>query len=203
MRSRWHRSVEALQVVVEPGVGELDELGQRCAGEIAVLVVDRLDPRAVHRQQLAAEQIQLLAEQHELAEHRAEGLAVIAAEIGDGLEVGLQVPQQPDHLDIAVGLGFQPAARADAVQVAVNIQLQQIGRRVTRTAGLLRLDTREPCAGEVQPIDEGFDEPHRVLGADVVVQRFRQKQELVAIISGDVRHAQFLIWRPRFVNPSG
>ncbi len=59
---------------------------------------------------LATEQIQLLAQQHELTEHWAEGLAVIAAEISDGLEVGLQVTQQPDDLDIAVGLGFQAAA---------------------------------------------------------------------------------------------
>jgi hypothetical protein len=35
---------------------------------------------------------------------------VDAPEVGDGLEVGLQVPQQPDHFDIAVGLGFEPAA---------------------------------------------------------------------------------------------
>ncbi len=85
-------------------------LRQRRAGEIAVLVVHRLDPGAVDREQFAAKQIQLTAEQHELAEDRAEGVAVVAAEVGDGLEVGLQVPQQPDHLDVAVGLGFEPAA---------------------------------------------------------------------------------------------
>ena len=102
--------VEPLQIVVELGVGQFDELRQRRAGEVAVLVVDRLDPGAVHRQQFAAEQVQLTAQQHELAEHRAEGVAVVAPEIGDGLEVRLQVPQQPDHLDVAMGLGFQPAA---------------------------------------------------------------------------------------------
>ena len=121
--------VEPLKIIVELGVGEFDELGQRRAGEIAILVVDRLDPRAVHRQQLSTEQVQLPAQQHELAEHRAEGVAVVAAEIGDGLEVGLQVTQQPDHLDIAVGLGLEPAARSDAIQVAVDVELQQIGGR--------------------------------------------------------------------------
>jgi len=48
--------VETLQVVVEPGVSQLDELGQRGAGEVAALVVDRLDPGAVDGEQLAAEQ---------------------------------------------------------------------------------------------------------------------------------------------------
>ena len=49
--------VQTLEIIVEPGVGKFDELGQRCAGEIAVFVVDRLDPRAVHRDQLPAEQV--------------------------------------------------------------------------------------------------------------------------------------------------
>jgi CheY-like chemotaxis protein len=34
--------------------------------DVAILVVDRLDPCAIHCQQLATEQIQLLAQQHEL-----------------------------------------------------------------------------------------------------------------------------------------
>ena len=78
--------VEALKVIVELLIRQLDELGQRGTGEIAVLVVDCLDPCAIHRQQLAAEQVQLLAQQHELAERRE----VVAAEVGDGLKVGLR-----------------------------------------------------------------------------------------------------------------
>jgi hypothetical protein len=44
---------------------------------------------AVHCQQPATEHFQLLAQQHQLAEHWAEGPAVVAPEIGDGLEVRL------------------------------------------------------------------------------------------------------------------
>ena len=184
--------VETLKIVVELGVGELDELGQRRAREIAVLVVDRLDPRAIHRQQLSAEQVQLAAQQHELAEHRAEGVAVIAAEVGDGLEVWLQVPQQPDHLDIAVGLGFQPAAGPDPVEVTVDVELQQITRAHSRDARLLRLHTSEPCGREIQPIDKGIDEANRVLRADIIVQRFRQEQSLRSVVADEVRHAAIL-----------
>ena len=68
------------------------------------------DPRAVHRDQLPDKQVQLAAEQHKLAEDRAEGAGVIASEVGDGLEVGFQMSQQPDHFDIAMGLSFEPAA---------------------------------------------------------------------------------------------
>lgn len=35
-------------------------------------------------------------------------------EIGDGAEVRLQVPQQPDHLDIAMGLGLKQFRRIAA-----------------------------------------------------------------------------------------
>src|SRR6516162_1456211 len=102
--------------------------------KIAVLVVDRLDPRAIHRQQLPAKQVQLATEQHKFTEYSAESVAVIAPEVSDGLEVRLQVPQQPDHLDIAVGLGLQPTARPHPVQVAVDVKLQQIPRRIGRAA---------------------------------------------------------------------
>ena len=53
--------VEALEVIRQPFVGGLDESLQRIAGEVAILVVDRLDPRAVHGQQFPAEQIEPLA----------------------------------------------------------------------------------------------------------------------------------------------
>jgi hypothetical protein len=96
----------------------------------------------IHGQEFPAEQLQLAAQQNEFAEHQAEGFAVVAAEIGDGLEVGLQVPQQPTHLDIAMGLSFQPSAGADPVQV-----------------------TAEACDREIKPINERVDEANRVLQA--------------------------------------
>jgi hypothetical protein len=68
----------------------LDELRQGRAGEVAVFVVDRLDPGAIHREQFAAKQVHLPAEQHELAEHRAEGVAVVAAETAMVLKSGLR-----------------------------------------------------------------------------------------------------------------
>jgi hypothetical protein len=43
-----------------------------------------------------------------------------------------------------VGLGLQASARTDAVQVAIYVELEQIGRQIARTAGILGLDTREP-----------------------------------------------------------
>jgi hypothetical protein len=59
------------------------------AREVAVLVVDRLDARAVHRQQLAPKQVEPFAQQRELTKHHFEGAPIVGAKIGDGLEVGL------------------------------------------------------------------------------------------------------------------
>jgi hypothetical protein len=129
--------------------------------------------RAVDGEQLAAEQVQLTAQQHELAEHGAEGLAVVTPEVSDRLEVGLQVPQQPDHLNVAVGLGFEPPAGPDPVEVTVDVELQQVSRRIAGPPGLLRPNTSEACGREIKPIDKSLDEPNRVLRAHVVVQRFR------------------------------
>src|ERR1700757_1353733 len=75
-------------------------------------------------------QVQLAAQQDKFTKDLAEGVAVVASEVSNGLEVRLQVSQQPDHLDIAVGLGLQPAARSHSVQVAVDVKLQQIPRRI-------------------------------------------------------------------------
>ena len=82
--------VEPLEIIFQPLVGAADELSQRSAGEVAVLVVDRLDAGSVDRQQLAAVQVEPPAQQHELAEHGSKRRAIVAPEIGDGLEVRLQ-----------------------------------------------------------------------------------------------------------------
>ena len=82
----------SVQIVVELGVGELDELGQGRVREIAVLVVHRLDPRSINRKQLTAEQIKLSTQQDEFPEDQAERFGVGASKVGDGLEVRREAP---------------------------------------------------------------------------------------------------------------
>jgi hypothetical protein len=85
---RVGQTSEPLEVVLQPLVGCTDERAQRRAGEVAVFVVDRLDAGCVDREQLAAVQVEASAQQHELAENAAKRLAIVAPEIGDGLEAG-------------------------------------------------------------------------------------------------------------------
>ena len=88
-------------------------------------------------------------------------------------------------------LRLQPTARSDAVQVAVDVELRKIARRIARTPRRLRRHPQEPRCRKVKPIDEGVDEPHRIVRPDVIVDRLRQQQKLVPFESGDVSHARF------------
>src|SRR5436853_5620925 len=43
--------------------------------------------------------------------------AIVAAEIGDSLEIRLQAAQQPDDLDVAMTFGLKTAARPNPVEI--------------------------------------------------------------------------------------
>ena len=57
------------------------------AREVALRAVDGFEPRAVHRQQLFAKEVQLAAEIHEAAKGGFKGRGVLAPEVGHGLEI--------------------------------------------------------------------------------------------------------------------
>jgi len=147
-----------------------------------------LQPR-VDRQQFASEQVEPLAQQRELAKQRFEDGALVGAEIRDGFEIGLQRPQQPDDLDVTMTLRLQPTPRPHAVEIAADVQLEQIARRIAGSARRFQLNRSEACRREIEPIDEGVDEPNGIVRADLIVDRLRQRQKLVAFEAGNVRYA--------------
>jgi hypothetical protein len=164
---------------------------QRPRREVPVFVVDRLDARAINRQQLAPEQIKPPAQQHELPEHLFERGAIVAPEIGDGLEVRLQASQQPDDFGCCDGIPSPAGGLNAPVQIAIDVELQEIGWRIAGAAYRLRLDTHKPRRREVEFINEGVDEPHRIVGVDIIVHRLRQQQKLRTFESGNMSHARF------------
>ena len=99
------------------------KLLQGSAREVLVLVVDRLDAGAVHRQKLTTEEVELAAMDDELTEHLPESRSVHPPETGDGTKIRLEMSQQPDDLDVAVAFRFQPTARSNTVGVAVRTRL--------------------------------------------------------------------------------
>jgi hypothetical protein len=72
-------------------------------------VVHRLELAAVDRDRVAIEQVQVPAERDEAGADLADGRAVVASEVGDRLEVRREPARQPDQLEIAPALAFEPA----------------------------------------------------------------------------------------------
>ena len=82
--------VEPLEVLGQPLVGRLDEFLQRIAGEISILVVDRLDAGPVHRQQFASDQVEL-AQQRELTNTDLKAVRLSARKSAMVLKSGFSV----------------------------------------------------------------------------------------------------------------
>src|ERR1700676_2443937 len=104
-------------------------------------------------------------------------------------------------LEIAPGLGFKPAAGAHPIDVAINVELEQVGRIVSWTAGVFRLNPGKACLIEVQIFDKRVDEADRIIAMNVVIDPRRQKLGLVAITAFNMVHATILAnqlakWNP-------
>src|SRR5580704_19064656 len=104
-----------------------------------------------------------MAQRDELAAHLTNGLAVVLAEIRDGLEIRRQLPGQPDHLDIALTLPLQASARRHAIEVAIDVELEHRARMVARSARVEWLDADEAELVEIKPVNEHVDRANGVV----------------------------------------
>ena len=109
-------------------------------------------PDAYH--QCFGEQTELLAQHHELPADTTNGFAVVLAEVGDGLEVRCQASGQLHQIDAALRLTLQPATGLDAIEIAVDVYLQQDGRVVRRAACFGGNHSVKAQAAEIEFIDE-------------------------------------------------
>ena len=157
--------VHLFEVAFQPVVDALQVPLQCGSREVAVTVVHRLDARAIHSDQLAPVQGKFSAQPHERPKDLPEGAPVVAAEVGDRLEVGAKLAQQPDHLQVAVRLDLQAPAGPNTVEIPVDVELQQIRRIVARAALVVGPNALEPRLLEIEAIDEGINETDRVVPA--------------------------------------
>ena len=68
--------------------------------------------------------------------------------------------------------------RTDPMQITIEIQLQEKGRVVGRSARVGALSLGEPKGFEVQVRDEGIEETDGVFGGDVILQPFGKQERL-------------------------
>jgi hypothetical protein len=112
----------------------------------------------------------MAAQPHELRTSRADGWPVVAAEVGDGLEVGHQAASEPHQLEITLGLALEPAAGGDAVEVAVDVDLEQGGGMVSWSSRGLGHHAGKAEGRQVQFIDKGFNDAHGIVRRHIVVR---------------------------------
>src|SRR5262249_36015436 len=129
------------------------------------------------------EQIKLAAQRNELATDLSNGLAIVLAEIRNGLEIWRQLPSQPDQLDVALAFPFEASARRNPIEIAVDIELEHDAGVIAGSAGIQWLDTHEPQLFEIETVDERVDRSHRVFRGHIVLERCREQCALPTIDS--------------------
>src|SRR5204863_4913467 len=149
----------------------------------------RLELAAVDRDRVTVEQMHAPAECDEAGADLADGWAIVAAEIGNRLEVRRQLSDEPHHLDVALALALQPARRLDLVEIAIQINLEQRCWVIAGSASRLRLNV-EADLRQIESIDEGIHHPHWIIGFDRLVEPLGKKRRLIAVPPLDEsRHA--------------
>jgi hypothetical protein len=79
-----------------------------------------------------------------------------------------------------MSLAFKQTARASAIDIAVDVKLQQIGRRVSRPSGVGRSSARKAKLFEIEIINKSLDEADRVIIGDIIVDSFWEEQDMRA-----------------------
>ena len=97
----------------------------------------------------------------------------------------LQVLQQPNQLLITTGLPLQPTRRPDLVDVAIKVELQQIGRiigRLPHFQAAIRMTELE--LRKVEETNEAFDRAHRIVPPNIVLNPSRKQTGLFSALAG-------------------
>src|SRR5947209_6256306 len=127
---------------------------RRCAREVLVPVVDRLELAAVDRDARLRQQADRAAKRHELRAYLADRRPVILAEIGNRLVIRNKPTGEPHDFNVTTRLTLKPAARLNAVEITVDVELEQHRRMIRWTAGDLGLNPVEPQIGQIEPVDK-------------------------------------------------
>ena len=163
----------------------LDALVELGLGEVAVMGIDRLELAAVDGHDGLREQVQSPAQQNELTAHVANRRPVVTAEVGNGLEVGRQAPGEPHQFDVALGFPFQASAGLDAVEVAIQVELEQYRRMIGRAACGRRGNPGKSQRAQVQFVDEDFNCANRIVFRYVVIQTLGKQGNLCPVFAFD------------------
>lgn len=112
----------------------------------------------------------------------------VLAEIRDGLEVGDKASEQPHELDVALRFALERPAGAYPVEVAVDVELEQIARIVRGAPGATGLGMGKAQRLQCKSVNERIDHPYRVIRGYIVINGFGKKRDLIARLTLNVSH---------------
>jgi hypothetical protein len=168
-------TVEWLKVRLDLRVDLLDQPYERSLAEVPLLPVDGLTRAPVNRDQLSSKQVECFAQQRQLPADLLNGGSMVPAEVGDGLEVWSQLAQQPHQFQIPGRFLLQAPTGPNPIQ----IESQQVSRIITRPSCFSRHRPHEASRLQIELLDKGIQQAHRILFTDVIVDGFRQHVRLV------------------------
>ena len=149
--------------------------------EVVVATVHGFEFGSVDRDAGFRQQSHLPTQLDELSADFFDRRAIVLAEIGDRLVIGREPPGEPHHLEIALALALQAAARVHAIEIAVDVELEQRCGMVGRSASVGRIDAREPQIAKIQRVDENIDRANWIALVDEVIEAFGQQRRLPPI----------------------
>lgn len=177
--------VQRGQVARDAGLHLLDALGDLGHREVLVAGVDGLELAPVHRNDRPGEQVELATQHDELRAGRMDRRPIVAAEVGDRLEIRHQAAGQPHQLDVALAFPFEPAARLDAIEIAIEIDLQQRRWMIGWPSRRFRFNTGKAHRRQVQFVDENINDADWIIVRHIVFQTIREQCRLPPVFALD------------------
>jgi hypothetical protein len=142
--------------------------------EVPVAVVHGLELAAIDGNTRRREEAHLTTEFDEARTYPAQRKAIVFAEVRDRLVIRCEPTQQPHDLDIASGLSFEPPARLNPVQIAVNVKLEENRGVVRWPTSRCWLHPLKAHLSQIERIDKHVDHANRVVLVNEIIEAFGQ-----------------------------
>ncbi|MGF6446454.1 hypothetical protein QF002_007330 [Paraburkholderia youngii] len=131
------------------------------------------------------EQLQVTAYHDEATAYVANTITIAAPELGNRLEVWRKPAGQPHQFDIALALPLQTTARLHAIEIAVDIDLEQHCRVVRRSTSDCRRGAFKSQRNQLEFFNECVDDPDGIVFCNKVIETLRQQRCLIAVRTFD------------------
>ena len=97
--------------------------------------------------------------------------------------IRMKIFHQPDYFEVTVSFTLKESARANTVEVTVNIQLKHILRRIRWSAGSVELGMVESQSNYIEVVDKNVDYSYWIIFGDVFVNAGRQYRYLISVLA--------------------